>query len=113
MSQQEMHYEELNRDRSESSYAGYEGMPHHESQYSTGLYGQKLAEPASFKNPTTGQRLALALVSLFLLMIMTFGLIFIGIATDVNAGGAFGLIFALVLFYVAVIVINILFNRKQ
>src|SRR6266487_5451286 len=31
MSQQGMHYEELNRDRSESSYAGYEGMPHHDS----------------------------------------------------------------------------------
>jgi TRAP-type mannitol/chloroaromatic compound transport system permease large subunit len=91
MSQHEMHYEELNRGQSEASYGGYEGAPHYDNRHSTGLYGQKLSSAAPFKTPSTGQRLLLALLSLLMLMLTTFGLIFIGILTNANndaMGGA-------------------------
>ena len=42
MSQQEMDDSEMNRDRPNFSYAGYEGVSHGDS-YSTGSYGQKLS----------------------------------------------------------------------
>jgi hypothetical protein len=113
MSQQEMHYEELNRDRAEPSYSGYEGAPRYENQYSTGQYGQKLSATTSFKAPTTGQRLVLALVSLLMLMITTFGLIFVGILTNASNDVVAGLVFALMLFFAAVITLNILFNRRH
>ena len=107
MSQQEMNYEEVKRT---PPGTGYTSMSY---DYSTGSYGQKISDQASFKAPTTGQRLALAIVSLAMLMVMTFGLIFVGIATNICASGGTGLVFALVLFYVAVMIINVLFNRRH
>jgi hypothetical protein len=114
MSQQEMRYEEQNSHRVDKVHASYDGLPPHESQQQQfgGLYGQKLSEPASVRIPTVGQRLLLAIVSLIMLMVMTFGLIIIGIAANIHSGGAFGVVIALTLFYVAVIIINVLFNRK-
>ena len=106
MSQQEMNYEEVKRT---PPGTGYTSMSY---DYSTGSYGQKISDRGSFKAPTTGQRLALAIVSLAMLMVMTFGLIFVGIATSAGFTSTFGLTFVLVLFYVAVIIINVLFNRK-
>jgi hypothetical protein len=109
MSQQEMRFEELNRGQAEPSYSGYEGAPH----YSPGAYGQKLSATSPSRAPTTAQRLVLALVSLLMLMIMTFGLIFIAMASNASRDGIAGLVFALILFFVAVITINGLFNRKH
>ncbi len=113
MAQQEMNYGEFKHEPTGTGYAGYTGTSHDDdTRYSTGSYGQKLSDHASSKTPTTGQRLALAIVSLSMLMVMTLTLIAIGIATNINGGGAFGLVFVIVLFYVAVIIINVLFNRK-
>lgn len=112
MSQQEMNYGEFRHGTSATGYTGYEGISHDDDKYSPGSYGQKLSGHTSFRTPTTGQRLALAIVSLAMLMVMTFGLIFIGIATHVTGSGVAGLIFVLVLFYVAVMMINVLFNRR-
>jgi hypothetical protein len=109
MSQQEMNYGEFQHG---TPGTGYTGVSHDEDRYSTGSYGQKISDQASFKAPTTGQRLALAIVSLAMLMVMTIALIAIGVATNINGGGAAGLVFIIVLFYVAVIIINVLFNRK-
>jgi hypothetical protein len=106
MSQQEMNYEEVKRT---PPGTGYTSMSY---DYSTGSQGQKISDHASFKAPSTGQRLALAIVSLAMLMVMTLALIAIGVATNVNGAGAAGLVFVIVLFYVAVIIINVLFNRK-
>jgi hypothetical protein len=109
MSQQEMNYGEFQHGTPGTVYTG---MSHDDNRYSTGSYGQKISDQASFKAPTTGQRLALAIVSLAMLMVMTLALIAIAVATNVNGAGAAGLIFVIVLFYVAVIIINVLFNRK-
>jgi hypothetical protein len=113
MSQQEMHYDEIDRDRAGSSYAGYEGVPHFNYDYSAGSYGQKLSGRLLSSAPTAGQRLVLALVSIVMLMIMTFGLIWIGIATNGDALAGFLLFFLLILFYAAVVIINIVFNRRR
>jgi hypothetical protein len=113
MSQQEMDYGEFRHGTPGTGYTGYEGISHDDDKYSTGKYGQKLSDRSSFAAPTTSQRLALAIVSLAMLMVMTFGLLFIGIVTNVSGGGIAGLLFILVLFYAAVIVINMLFNRRQ
>jgi hypothetical protein len=111
MSQQEMNYGEAS-DAPGTGYAGYTGASHDDSRYSTGSYGQKLSGSASFKTPSTGQRLALALVSLAMLMVMTLVLVAIGISMSVEGSVAAALVFVIVLFYVAVIIINVLFNRK-
>jgi len=106
MSQQEMNYGEFQHG---TPGTGYTAMSY---DYSTGSHGQKISDHASFKAPSTGQRLALAIVSLAMLMVMTLALLAIGIATNINGGGAAALVFIIVLFYVAVMVINVLFNRK-
>jgi hypothetical protein len=114
MAQQEIHYQALNSSKAENNYSGYEGAtPHEQQQHFAGLYGQKLSGPVSSTIPTPGQRLALAIVSLAMLMAMIFGLIIVGIATNAGAGGTVGLVFVLVLFFSAVITINALFNRKH
>jgi hypothetical protein len=113
MSQQEMNYGEFKHDAPGTGYAGYTGTSHgDDNRYSTGSYGQKLSGHASFKTPSTGQRLALALVSLAMLMVMTLVLVAIGISMSVGGSVAAALVFVIVLFYVAVIIINVLFNRK-
>jgi hypothetical protein len=113
MSQQEMHHQEPRSTNSESPYAGYDGTTPNDPPQSSfsGFYGQKLAEPAS-TTPSATQRLALAIVSLCLLMATTIATIAIGVFVSVGVIGAFGLMFVLVLFYAAVIVINVLFNRR-
>jgi hypothetical protein len=112
MSQQEMGYGEMNRDRPNFSYPGYEGV-HFDNSYATGSSGQKLSGQVSGKIATAGQRLALAIVSIVMLMIMTFGLIAIAIATHVPDWAVFPILFILVLFYSAVVIINIVFNRRH
>jgi hypothetical protein len=114
MSQQEMHYNEPTNHQAKQSYAAYDGLPpHNQSQSQFDIsYGQKLSPPTQNQIPSPGQRLALAIVSLGMMMGMIFGLIGIGIATNVSAGGTFGLIFVLILFFSAVVVVNALFNRK-
>jgi hypothetical protein len=113
MSQQEMDYGEFRRATPGTGYTGYEGISQDDDKYATGKYGQKLADRSSFATPTTGQRLALAIVSLTMLMVMTFGLLLFGFATNVSGGGIAGLLFILGLFYAAVISVNMLFNRRQ
>src|SRR5712691_10331630 len=106
MSQQEMHYGEISRDRPGASYSGYEGVP------LSGTYGEKLSGPAVGKAATAGQRLALAIVSLAMLMAMTFGLIGILVATQAPPWVVLPVLFILVLFASAAVIINIVFNHK-
>ena len=106
MSQQEMNYGEFQHG---TPGTGYTAMSY---DYSTGSHGQKISDHAPFKAPSTGQRLALAIVSLAMLMVMTLGLILLGYGLNVGSIGAVAFIFVLVLFYAAVIIINVLFNRK-
>ena len=106
MSQQEMNYGELNRNRPGSSYGGYEGIPH------SSIFGEKLPGHAVGGAPTAAQRLALAIASLGMLMIMTFGLGGIAAATQAPPWAVIPILFLLVLFSSAAVIINIVFNRR-
>jgi hypothetical protein len=112
MSQQELDYNGLTRDRPEFSSSAYEGEGAH--RYHNQMYADrdKLSVPLVRSELTAGQRLALAIVSLAMIMIMTFGLIGIAVATHADGWVALPILFVLVLFTAAAVIINIVFNRK-
>jgi hypothetical protein len=125
MSQQHMEYDGSPRERPGASYAAYEGVPHY-NDYSTNTYGQKLTGRETSKIPTAAQRLALAIVSIVLWILLF--LVIAGILGSyhpefsVTPGGAYEtgsnilepfLIAGFAVFTVMVIVINVLFNRKR
>jgi hypothetical protein len=105
MSQQEMDYGEMNRYRSGSSYDRYEG-PHYN------MPGEKLSGQVMGVSPTAGQRLALAIVSLVMLMILIFGLIGIAVATQAPSWVIIPILLIIILFSSAAVIINVVFNRK-
>ena len=114
MSQQEMNFSEINHDQSRFSPAEYnydEGS--HYASYSNNLYGQKLSLS---KTPTVGQRLIVAVISLFLLLLLSVILMVILVHSDFAFSyGPVQLFFfvALFLFFLAAVIINVLFNRSR
>jgi len=106
MSQQEMNYGEMGHDRPGFVSGGYEGIP------LSSFHGEKLSGHAAGWAPTAGQRLALAIASLVMLMVMTFGLIGIAVATQAPPWAVLPILFILVLFSSAAVIINIVFNHK-
>jgi hypothetical protein len=76
--------------------------------YSTAFQGQKISVGRA---SSAGQRLVIALVSLVLLALMTFGVIGIGFLANVGLTGGFLFLILLVCFYAAVVIINVVFNR--
>ena len=133
MSQQEMNYSELGRARPGFSSGGYEGIPLSSSQeegwgtppkprpggyevplssFQASFQGEKLSGHAAGWVPTAGQRLALAIASLVMFIVMTFGLIGLAIATQAPSWAVLPILFILVLFATAVVIINLVFNRK-
>ena len=111
MSQQEMNYGERGYGGPGPSF-GYEGDARFGNAASYGMYGQKLSGQAGGQAATASQRLVLAIVSLVLLMLMTFGLIGVAIATQAPNWAVFPILFILTLFSAAAVIINIVFNRK-
>lgn len=111
MSQQELDYDGLNRDRPGFSSSTYEGEGAHRNHSYRDR--DKLSAPFMKTGLTSGQRLALAIVSLSMIMAMTFGLIGIAIATQAAGWIVFPILFILVLFTAAAVIINIAFNRKS
>src|SRR5947209_8139523 len=111
VSQQEMDYGERDYVRPGPSF-GYEGDARFGNAASYGIYGQKLSGQAGGQAATASQRLALAIVSLVLLMLLTFGLIGIAIATHAPNWAVFPILFILTLFASAAVIINVVFNRK-
>jgi hypothetical protein len=107
MSQQWMGFEENNSDGPKSSpIFSYEKVPHYEDYAS---YGEKLSGQG--KVPTMGQRLALAIISLVLLMAMLFvvvGLAFSGMSLSPDVARNFVSVFAIALlaFLITIIVMN-------
>jgi uncharacterized membrane protein len=75
------------------------------------LSEQKLSVTASGLAPTTTQRLALALVSLGMLMGMTFGLVSIAVAAHEASWLIFPILCVLAVFSAVAVSINIVFNR--
>lgn len=126
MSQQHMQFDESQRERPGASYTGYEAVPPYNS-YATHPYGQKLSAPETSKMPTSAQRLALAIVSIVLWIVLF--LIIAGIMGSYHSdffttpgGGVYTqgsdilepfLIAGFAVFTAMVIVINVLFNRKR
>ena len=106
MSQQEMDYGEMNRDRPGSSYGRYEGAPYYN------MPGEKLSGQVMGVSATAGQRLALAIASLVMLMILIFGLIGIAVATQAPPWVIIPILLIIVLFSSAAVIINVVFNRK-
>lgn len=101
MSQQGLEFEGINRDGPGSTYNRY-------NDYSTAFQGQKISVG---RTSSPGQRLVIALVSLVLLALMTFGVISIGFLANVGLTGGFLFLILLVCFYAAVVIINVVFNR--
>ena len=107
MSEQEMSY-----DRPASSYR-YEGDIGFGYPSPSSMSGQKLLPDAPGQAPTVGQRLALALVSLGMLMGMSTLLTILATATRSPGWVAVPLLVVLTLFTVAVVSINIVFHRRS
>ena len=107
MSQQEMSY-----DRPESFYR-YEGDIGFGYLPPDSMSGQKLIPDAPGQAPTVGQRLALALVSLGMLMGMSTLLTILATATKSPGWVAIPLLFVLTLFTMAVVSINVVFHRRR
>jgi len=110
MSQQELDYNEGNLDRPGFSSRTYQGEGTH--RYHTYGWGDKLSAPMVRASLTAGQRLILAIVSLVTIMVMTFGLIGISVATQAPGWVVLPILFILVLFTAAAVIINIVFNRN-
>jgi len=113
---QQMHYREGNQEAPPSYSSGYEEIPGYNS-YATGfgLYsaGQKLSgSPPAGNAPTANQRLALAIVSLVLWLIMLFGSIGLAIAFRADSSVAIFVLLGAAIFAALIGVVNYVFNRK-
>ena len=110
MSQQEWDYDGLNRDRPGFPSAEYEGES--AQHYHSYRDREKLSAPLMRTELKAGQRLALAIASLVMILILTFGLTGIAVATQAERWVVIPILFILVLFTVAAVIINIVFNRR-
>jgi|SRR5215471_6894189 len=109
MSQQEMNYEEPNRGyQAQAPYSpGQEGSPGFDDAFS-GFSGQKLGQYNFGRSASAGQRLALAIVSLCLLVPLTG--ICLGIMSSVGAFGVITGLITLGIICLTIIVVNLVFN---
>ena len=110
MSQQELNYHEMTGNQPGASPGTYEGAStHHFHSYGD---RDKLSAPPMRAELSAGQRLALAIVSLAMFLILTFGLVGIAVASHPDGWVVFPIFFILVLYTAAAITLNIVFNRK-
>ncbi len=112
MSQQQMEFDPGGGHRSASFSVGYEEVPH-DSYSSSSIRGQKLLWQDAVMHPTAGQRLALAIVSLVMFMIIIFGLVLIAVASNARPWVVLPILFILILYSALAVIINIVFNRKS
>jgi len=108
--QQEMnsHQEMPNQPRPAFVYEGEQAQ--NPSAYH--MYGQKIVGAVSGQAPTAGQRLALAIVSLSLLIFLIFGLILFAAVSNTPNWAFVPILFIFVLFSAVATAINIVFNRR-
>lgn len=104
------HYEERSYAR-ESQAPGSPDHARDEEPLFGSSAGQKLIQDAPGQAPTVGQRFALALISLGMLMGMSTLLAILAIARNTPGWMAFSLLFVLTLFTSAVVSINVVFHR--
>jgi hypothetical protein len=103
--------EEMSYERKDAAY-GYEGDIGFGYASPSSMAGQILSGPVPGEPPTAVQRLALALVSLGMLMGMIILLTILAVATSAPGWVAFPLLFVLTLFAAAAVSINVVFNRR-
>jgi len=112
---QQMEFSESSHERSGYTSGGYAGDPNYNyNDYSSGSKGQKLSGYLVSNAPGTGQRLALAIVSLVLWIL--FFLFVVAIIITIGAVNQMiepFLVIGFLIFTSLVFLINILFNRKQ
>ena len=129
MSQQQMDFGEINRDESRLSSREYDAGAYYDRD-SSASYGQKLTATMSSSSPSSGQRLALAIVSL-VLWVMVFLIVVLSLittpsiifVTNVASTTSYDnqawhilsplVIAGLLIFSVFVFAINLLFYRKR
>lgn len=104
---EEMRYEWESEAPGSRGYTRGEDLPFSSSA------GQKLIPHALGQAPTVGQRFALALVSLGMLMGMSTLLTILATRVSTSGWVEVPVLFVLILFTVAVISINIVFNRRS
>jgi hypothetical protein len=112
MAYQHMHFDESDRDQPALYAAGYEEVSRDQDE-AFGPAGQKLSGQEAQQAPTTAQRLALAIVSLVLLMLIFFAIATVALFHPI--GSSLAAVFAIMFlaFLVACIVINVVFNRRR
>ena len=108
-----MFQHEAMRDAWQGETLGYADDARWEEASPSSSTGQKLVREASGQAPSVGQRLALALVSLGMLMGMSTLLTILATATRSPGWVAVPLLFVLTLFTVAVVSINVVFHRRS
>ena len=110
-----MEFSESSHERSGTSSGGYEGVPNYNyNDYSTSSHGQKLSGYEMGNTPGTGQRLALAIVSLVLWIVLF--LIVVGIIITIGSVNQLlepFLVLGFLIFTAMVFLINMMFNRKH
>ena len=116
MSQQHAHSDQNHFNDSASYSAGYEESPRYQG-YSAGVGGQKLSPSEDLTRPTAQQRLILAIVSRVLLFLLFLAIVILGVssalAPTIERDFAPVFVFMFLGFFVVVIVINVVFNRKR
>jgi len=108
---QQMNFDETNRDGPASYSAGYEEVPRYQD-HTTGSFGQKLSAQDTGRGPSSGQRLALAIVSVLALMLMSIAIAGV-LSTNISPSLTPVLGVTAIFFFVAITVINIVFNRRR
>src|SRR5436309_3963914 len=109
---QQMNFDEINRDEPASYTAGYEEVPPHQDE-ALGWVGQKLSGQEAGQAPTAGQRLALAIVSLLLLTLIFLAMAAVALSHGVDSSLAAAFVLMFLAFFVATLVINVVFHRKR
>lgn len=115
MSQQHMNFDESHQTGPGVYAAGYE-QPQHFNDTGFETVGQKLSARSAQSGPTSGQRLALAIVSivtLLLCLLCVVILLAVPVSPDVANNFAPVMGIAVLGLFTAVIVINVVFNRKR
>jgi hypothetical protein len=112
MSQQQMEFESGSGHGSASHSVGYEEVPH-DSYSSSSIRGQKLLWQDAVMHPTAGQRLALAIASLVMFLVLIFGLVLIAVTSNAAGWVVLPILFILTLYSTLAVIINIVFNRRS
>ena len=115
MAQEMQHGEQINHDRPQSSYGNYEGGSsyNHSMPDPTITYGQKITGARALSTPSAGLRVLLAIFSLVLFI----GMFLLTVAVISGFPGNSNIsslsMLGLILFFVLIIIVNALFNRKR